>query len=204
MNIIRALILLGAIVTAGWTLSADDVKAVVDKAAPDFTLTDVNGKKLSLNDFKGKYVVLEWINFDCPFVGKHYGSGNMQKLQKTYTAQGVAWLTICSSAPGKQGYYDAQEIKDRLASLNAAPTAYLIDADGQVGKLYGAKTTPHMFIVNPKGILVYAGGIDNIPSTNKDDIVKATNYVKEALDASLAGKRVTVKESKPYGCSVKY
>jgi peroxiredoxin len=176
----------------------------VDQAAPDFTLTGTDGKRHSLSDFKGKFVVLEWVNFDCPFVRKHYGSGNMQKLQKTYTAKNVVWLSICSSAPDKQGYFEVGEIKDRMRQLEAAPTEYLIDPDGVVGRKYEAKTTPHIFIINPEGTLIYAGGIDNIASTNKDDIQKATNYVRETLDKALDGKEVTVKGSKPYGCSVKY
>lgn len=176
----------------------------IDKPAPNFTLKDVEGKSHSLADFKGKFVVLEWINFDCPFVGKHYRSGNMQNLQKTYTAKGVVWLAICSSAPGKQGHFTAEVIKKRLAEAKAAPTAYLTDEDGTVGKLYGAKTTPHMFIIDPKGTLVYAGGIDDIRSTDVADIAKAKNYVTAALDEALAGKPVTEKVTTPYGCSVKY
>ena len=178
--------------------------AHVDEEAPDFTLTDSNGAKHSLSDYKGKWVVLEWVNFGCPFVRKHYNSGNMQSLQKTYTDKGVVWLSICSSAPGKQGYYEGEELRTEIKDHESHATAYLIDADGAVGRMYEAKTTPHMFIIDPKGILVYAGGIDNIASTDKDDIVKATNYVRETLDAGFAGKEITVKGSRPYGCSVKY
>jgi peroxiredoxin len=176
----------------------------VDQAAPEFTLTGTDGKRHSLSDYKGKYVVLEWVNFDCPFVRKHYGSGNMQSLQKAYTAKDVVWLSICSSAPEKQGYFEVAEIKDRMKQLEAAPTQYLIDPDGAVGKKYEAKTTPHIFIINPEGKLIYAGGIDNIASTNVDDIPKATNYVRETLDRSMAGQEIIVKGSKPYGCSIKY
>lgn len=176
----------------------------VDQPAPNFTLSDIDGKRHSLTDFKGKFVVLEWVNYDCPFVRKHYGSGNMQSLQKMYTGKGVVWLSICSSAPEKQGYFENEEVKDRMEDLEAAPTSYLIDPDGIVGKLYEAKTTPHMFIVNQEGVLIYAGGIDNIASTDKEDIKKATNYVSTTLDEAMAGKEVTVKSSKPYGCSVKY
>jgi hypothetical protein len=128
----------------------------------------------------------------------------MQSLQKEYTGKGVAWLSICSSAPDKQGYFEVAEIKDRMKQLEASPTAYLIDPDGEVGRTYEAKTTPHMFVIDPDGVLIYAGGIDDIASTDKEDIKKATNYVKETLDAAMAGKEVTVKGSKPYGCSVKY
>jgi glutathione peroxidase-family protein len=190
------------LLAAGQQLSIAGPK--IDQAAPDFKLTDATGKEHSLSDFKGKWVVLEWVNFGCPFVKKHYGSGNMQGLQKTYTGKDIIWLTICSSAPGKEGYYEREELNAKIKAMNANPTAYLIDADGMVGKMYEAKTTPHMFIVNPEGKLAYAGGIDNIASTDKDDIKEATNYVREALDAGLAGKAIVVKSTKPYGCSVKY
>ncbi len=178
--------------------------ARVDQSAPDFSLMDSHGKKHSLSDFKGKWVVLEWVNFGCPFVRKHYDSKNMQSLQKAYTGKDVVWLSICSSAPGKQGYYEGEELTSQIKEEGSYATAYLIDGEGTVGKMYEARTTPHMYIVNPEGVLVYAGGIDNIASSNKDDIAKANNYVKEALDSGLAGKEVAVKASKSYGCSVKY
>ncbi len=185
------------------TITAAD-KAEIDKPAPDFTLTDTNGKSHSLSDFKGKYVVLEWINFGCPFVRKHYNSGNMQKLQKTYTGKDVVWLSICSSGEGKQGYMEADDINEELEDKAAAMTAYLVDASGKVGKMYGAKTTPHMYIIDPEGVLVYAGGIDDIPSTDTDDIETAKNYVSVNLDLLLEGKEIDTKVSKPYGCGVKY
>jgi peroxiredoxin len=178
--------------------------AKVDESAPGFTLPDQNGQKRSLSDFRGKYVVLEWVNFGCPFVRKHYDSGNMQNLQKEYTAKGVVWLSLSSSAPGKQGYFEPAEIKERLVKEKAVPTAYLIDAEGEVGKKYEAKTTPHMFIIDPQGTLIYAGGIDDKASTDREDIASAKNYVRSALDQALAGKPVSVKGSRPYGCSVKY
>jgi len=178
--------------------------AKVDQPAPAFTLTDSDGNRHSLSDFKGKYVVLEWVNYDCPFVMKHYGSGNMPALQEEYTGKDVVWLSICSSAPGKQGHFETAALKERMKKEKAAPTAYLIDEDGTVGKMYEARTTPHMYIINPEGTLVYAGGIDNMASTNKDDIPKATNYVREGLNAALEGKTIATKTSKPYGCSVKY
>jgi peroxiredoxin len=178
--------------------------ASVGAPAPTFTLTDAGGKTYSLTDFKGKYVVLEWVNFGCPFVRKHYDSGNMQKLQKFYTGKGVAWLSICSSAPGKQGYFEGKQLTERIAREKSMATAYLVDKEGTVGQAYGAKTTPHMFIINPQGTLVYAGGIDDRPSTNREDIKGAVNYVREALDAALSGKPVKVSASRPYGCSVKY
>ena len=178
-------------------------KAKIDAPAPTFSLVDYKGKTQSLGSFEGKFVVLEWTNFDCPFVHKHYDSGNMQSLQKKYGDEGVVWLRICSSAPGKQGYYDPSEIEERLDKDKSAAADYLIDADGSVGRMYGAKTTPNMFVIDPKGILIYAGGIDDIKSTNKADIARATNYVSACLDAAMAGKPVAVKESTPYGCSVK-
>ena len=176
----------------------------VNKPAPNFTLTDHLGKKHSLSDYKGQYVVLEWINFDCPFVRKHYGSGNMQALQKEYTQKGVVWLSVCSSAPGKQGYFGSKEISKRLKELTAAQNAYLIDSDGKVGKLYGAKTTPHIFIIAPDGTSIYNGAIDSIRSTDKDDIQKAENYVRSVLDAALGSKEIKPFSTVPYGCSVKY
>ena len=178
--------------------------AVVGQPAPDFTLVDSNGARHSLSGLKGKVVVLEWVNFECPFVGKHYGSGHMQTLQKAYTGKGVVWLSVNSSAEGKQGYYAPQKINALMKEKGASPTAYLIDTDGAVGRAYGAKTTPHMFVVDPKGAVVYAGGIDDTPSTDQADIATAKNFVSAALDETLAGKPVTTASSAPYGCSVKY
>ena len=190
-----------AALAAGLLLAAD---AKVGKPAPDFTLMDSHGKKHSLSDYKGKFVVLEWVNFGCPFVKKHYNSGNMRKLQKIYTEKGVVWLSICSSAKGKQGYFETKKINQLLKEKGAAPTAYLTDAEGTVGKMYGAKTTPHMFVIDTTGVLIYAGGIDDKPSTKLKDIDGAFNYVQAALDSALAGKPVKIKTARPYGCSVKY
>ena len=176
----------------------------IGSAAPDFKLTDTDGKTHSLAEHKGKYVVLEWTNPQCPFVQKHYGSGNMQKLQTEYTKKGVVWLSIDSSAQGKEGYLTADQGKAWLKEAGAAPTALLLDADGTVGKLYGAKATPNMYIIDPEGKLVYAGAIDSIPSPNKADIDKATNYVQTGLDQAMAGKALTTSSTKPYGCGVKY
>jgi len=176
----------------------------IGKPAPNFTLTDSKGEVHSLKDYRGKYVVLEWINYDCPFVKKHYNSGNMQALQKKYTAKDVVWLAINSSAKGKQGNFSTEEIMKRSAEHGAAFSAYLMDADGMVGKWYGAKTTPHMFIINPEGKIEYAGAIDDIKSTRVADVDKATNYIAAALDALLSGEEVTTPLTKPYGCSVKY
>ena len=184
-------------------INASD-KAEIDKKAPDFKLKDTNGKEHSLSDFKGKYVVLEWNNFGCPFVKKHYNSKNMQQLQKKYTGKDVVWLTINSSAPGKEGHFSSEELNKKIKEQDANMTAYLIDEKGTVGKTYGAKTTPHMYVINPEGTLIYAGGIDDIASTDTDDIKKAKNYVAAALDAAMAGKKIETKTSQPYGCSVKY
>jgi peroxiredoxin len=176
----------------------------IGKAAPNFSLPDTNGKTQSLADFKGKYVVLEWYQPDCPFVGKHYRSGNMQALQKEYTAKGVVWLSIDSSAPGEQGNYPAEKLNEFAAKDGAARTALLLDPAGNVGKLYGAQTTPDMYVIDPNGILVYKGAIDNKRSTDLADVKTATNYVKTALDAVLSGKSVATTSTRPYGCNVKY
>ncbi|MEZ5357293.1 MAG: thioredoxin family protein [Candidatus Zixiibacteriota bacterium] len=178
--------------------------AEVGKHAPNFTLTDANGKTHSLSDFKGKYVVLEWVNFGCPFVVKHYKSGNMQNLQAKYTKKGVTWLSICSSAPGNQGYFEGDELKKQIKDNNFKASAYMIDASGEVGRMYNAKTTPNMYIINPEGVLVYAGAIDDKPSTNLEDVEGASNYISMALDQAMAGKSVQVASTQPYGCSVKY
>lgn len=179
-------------------------EAKLNEQAPNFKLKDSNGKEHSLSDFKGKLIVLEWINYECPFVKKHYDSKNMQTLQEKYTKQGLIWLTICSSAESKQGNFANDEINRRSKKHNAKFTAYLNDSDGKVGKMYGAKTTPHMYIINEEGKLVYAGGIDDKASTDLEDIKDAKNYVSLALEELLAGKDVSVQSSKPYGCSVKY
>ncbi|MCX7868918.1 MAG: thioredoxin family protein [Terrimicrobiaceae bacterium] len=176
----------------------------IGKPAPEFTLKDCSGKQHSLSDFRGKTVVLEWVNHGCPFVVKHYSAGNMQKLQKDATARGVVWLSICSSAPGKQGHMSAAEAAKKCEEVGSHATAYLLDEDGQVGRLYAAKRTPEMFVINPEGILVYKGAIDDKPSANSADIPGAKNFVTAALDEVLAGKPVSKPETAAYGCSVKY
>lgn len=177
---------------------------VVGRPAPNFKLADANGKPVMLSDFRGKTVVLEWNNPGCPFVQKHYNSGNMQKAQARAAGDGVVWLTINSSAPGKQGHMSGAEAKSFVAKAGARPTAYLLDPRGVVGKAYEAKTTPHMYIVNKAGTLVYAGGIDDKPTKNAGDINSARNHVLAALTELKAGKAVSVATSRPYGCAVKY
>jgi len=179
-------------------------KVAVGTAAPDFTLLDSSGKKRSLTEFKGKVVVLEWNNPQCPFVGKHYGSGNMQKQQSDATAAGVVWLTINSSATGKQGDIDGPAANAYVAKVGGKQTAYLLDPQGKAGHLYGARTTPHMYVIDQAGVLRYMGGIDSIASTDKDDLANATQYVPQVLAELAAGKPVSVPTSEPYGCSVKY
>jgi peroxiredoxin len=178
--------------------------ATIGKPAPNFELSDYKGDQHSLSDYKGKFVVLEWINFVCPFSRKHYESGNMPTLQKEYVKKGVVWLSINSSALDKQGNFSADKIKEELKAYKASPTAYLVDPDGHVGRLYGAKTTPDMYVINPRGVLIYKGAIDDKPTADKDDIPDAKNYVKAALDEAIANKPVTITETKSYGCSVKY
>jgi peroxiredoxin len=178
--------------------------AKVGEAAPDFTGMASNGKTVHLSDYRGRYVVLEWHNNGCPYVGKQYNSGNMQQLQKRWTGQGVAWFTILSSAPGKQGNVSAGDENAYLAKMQAAPTAALLDPTGNIGHLYDAKTSPHMFVINPQGVVVYDGAIDDKPTTELSDVPGATNYVSLALEQSMAGKPVATPVTRPYGCSVKY
>ncbi|MBC8000245.1 MAG: thioredoxin family protein [Leptolyngbya sp.] len=184
--------------------AASATSAEVGKTAPAFTLSDWDGKSRKLSDFKGKIVVLEWFNQGCPFVQKHYDSNNMQTLQKKYTGKGVVWLSICSSAEGKQGADSGAGHKKTFKEKGAAPTAVLLDSEGTVGRLYSAKTTPHMFVIDGKGILVYAGAIDDNTSADKEAVKTAKNYVAAAVDETIAKKPVTTNSTKAYGCSVKY
>ena len=184
--------------------AAQTDQADIGEPAPDFTLEAADGETHSLSDFEGKYVVLEWLNFECPFVGKHYGSGNMQALQEKYTDEGVVWLSIVSSAPGKQGYYPPKEMIEQKKRHNGNMTAILMDPDGEIGKTYGATVTPHMYVINSDGELVYRGGIDDKPTTDEADIEGATNYVDRALTAVMNGEEVSPKQAKPYGCTIKY
>lgn len=177
---------------------------VVGQPAPNFKLNDANGGVVTLSDFKGKPVVLEWNNPGCPFVQKHYGSGNMQKTQAAAKAAGAVWLSINSGGPGEQGHMNGAEAKAFVASAKAQPAAYLLDPKGVVGKGYDAKTTPHMYVIDAKGTLVYAGGIDDKPTADPADINGARNHVLAALSELKAGKAVSVATSRPYGCNVKY
>lgn len=197
---------LTAAAVAGWLAfsASDALSATVGEKAPAFTATTADGKTVSLSDFAGKVVVLEWHNKECPFVVKHYESGNMQALQKELTAKDVVWLTVNGSAEGKQGYETGEQALKTAADGSAAPTHILIDSNNAISKAYEAKTTPHMFVVNKEGTLVYAGAIDDRASFKQEDIPGAKNYVREAVNAVLEGKPVETASTKPYGCGVKY
>ncbi len=181
------------------TLSADP-----GKPAPVFSLTDLEGKQVSLKDFKGRWVALEWTNPDCPFVQKHYKSGNMQETQKLAADKKIAWIQVNSTTPSHQDYKNSAQMKDWNAAMKAILAHAALDADGKVGRAYGAKTTPQMVLINPGGVVVYHGAIDSIRSANPADIPKAINYMKAAINEALAGKPVTHASTVPYGCSVKY
>lgn len=172
--------------------------------APDFKGTDSNGVAHTLSQYRGKYVVLEWANKGCPYDQKHYLSGNMEALQREWTGKGVVWLSVISSAPGEQGSVTPAEENQYLKTMKAAPTAALLDPDGTIGRLYQAKTTPHMFVIDPTGKLIYQGAIDDKPTTDQADIKTAHNYLNEALNSAMAGKSVPTATTRPYGCSVKY
>ena len=194
----RSLLLLLALAT--W-VHAD---AEIGKPAPAFTLPTCESKSVSLSDFKGKVVVLEWTNYGCPFVVKHYGSGNMQKLQADAAAKGVVWLSICSSAPNQQGHATPADALKACTEKNSAATAYLIDESGATGRAYGAKRTPEMYVINADGVLVSHGAIDDKKSADPADIATAKNLVAAAIDETLAGKPVSIPETEAYGCSIKY
>ena len=204
MKTLTKIILTGTVLCAALN-SGLAATAEVGQTAPDFTLTDINGTKHSLSEFKGRTVVLEWVNPECPFVIKHYDkSGNIPKLQQAATADGIVWLSINSASAGKEGDYDAAQVKAWQQRSKASATAYFRDQDGEVGKLYDARTTPPMFIIDGGGTLVYAGGIDSIRSSRVGDIERATNYVREALKDLQSGQPVRTRNSQPYGCSIKY
>jgi peroxiredoxin len=202
MKSLLTIFLLASSIAAHSTAAANP--ATVGQPAPNFTATDTNGKTVSLADFKGKHVVLEWVNPGCPFVQKHYGAQNMQATQKDATSKGVVWLAINSTSTDAGDYKAPAAMGSWMQSQKAAASATLMDADGKVGRAYGARTTPHMYVVSPTGTLVYAGAIDSKPTANPADIKGATNHVNAALAEALAGKPVSVASTKPYGCSVKY
>lgn len=195
-----ALILASAAFTAGAAIASP----TIGQPAPTFVATDSNGKAVRLADYKGKTVILEWTNSGCPFVQKHYGSGNMQKTQGAARDAGVVWLTVNSGAPGKQGHFSGAQANAYVAGQKAKPSAYLIDSRGVIGRGYDAKTTPQIAIVDPAGTLVYQGGIDDKPTADPADIAGARNHVLAALDEMKAGKPISVAETRPYGCAVKY
>jgi peroxiredoxin len=199
MKSIRAFLLVPVALVALAALAAR-----VGEPAPDFTGTDSHGQTHKLSDYRGKFVVLEWHNNGCPYTRKHYESGNMQNLQKEWTLKGVVWLTVISSAPDSQGYVSAAQENDYLEKMHAVPTAAILDPKGEIGHLYEAKTTPHMFIINPQGVLIYNGAIDDKPTSDQSDIAGARNYVSAALQEAMAGQPVAVASTRPYGCSVKY
>ncbi len=201
-NFILLLLIFGFSLSLALNVQAGE--PVIGKPAPGFTLMGANGKEHSLSDYKGSFIVLEWFNPDCPFVKKHYNSKNMQKLQKHYREKGVVWMIINSSAKGRQGHCTTERANEVIKEKDMVSTAFLLDHDGKVGKMYGAKTTPHMYVIDKEGLLIYNGAIDNMPTTKIKDIKDAKNYVWEALDEAMAGKSVSVKSSQPYGCSVKY
>ena len=176
----------------------------VGQPAPDFTLRDASGKPVKLSDFRGKHVVLEWINPGCPYVKKHYNSGNMAATQKEAVDKGVVWLAINSTEKSSWDYMEPAKLVAWQQERKARPSVVLMDEEGTAGKAYGARTTPHMYIVDPQGRLIYAGGIDNVPSSDPEDIKKAVNYVRQGLNEALAGKPLSASTTRPYGCSIKY
>lgn len=200
---ISALLVAIALAAASFGAKAADI-ARPGAPAPAFTAPDIAGHPVNLTDYAGKTIILEWTNDGCPFVGKHYNSGNMQALQRRFTEAGDIWLTVASSAPGEQGFVTPDAARADIARWNAAPSDYLLDPDGVVGHLYDARATPHMVVIDPKGAVAYIGAIDDKRSTDLDDVKTAKNYVAAALDELAAGKPVTVVATHDYGCSVKY
>jgi peroxiredoxin len=200
-----AMLFSGVVFSASFAVSTAAVAvAAVGQPAPAFTVTDTSGKTVSLADYKGKHVVLEWVNPGCPYVQKHYNSANMPGTQKDATGQGVVWLAVNSTHTGASDYMAPAKLAGWMKDKGGAPTATLMDADGKVGRAYGARTTPHMYLIAPDGKLVYAGAIDSKASSNPADIKTATNYVKQAVGESLAGKPVSTAVTQAYGCSIKY
>lgn len=185
-------------------VGAANAQAVVGKPAPLFQAKDINGNTVKLSDFAGKHVVLEWFSTSCPFVRKHYVSGNMPATQRTTIGKGAIWISINSDARNPSDKESITRVQSWAAGFKASPTATILDGEGSIGKAYGARATPHMFIINPQGTLIYAGAIDNRPSANPADVAGATNYVRQALEESLSGAAVSQPRSQPYGCGIKY
>jgi alkyl hydroperoxide reductase subunit AhpC len=195
----------GLLVVAGLSMGAAQLGGPqIGEPAPGFALHDTHGQLHSLDQYRGQWVVLEWLNYGCPYVVKHYRTGNIPDQQARWAERGVKWLAIVSSAPGKQGHYEPDEMNARSARFGSRATAVLMDPDGTVGRAYEAKTTPHMFVIDPDGRLVYMGGIDDVATARDEDLARATQYVDRALTQALAGEPVAVPVSRPYGCSVKY
>jgi peroxiredoxin len=203
-GIAGAAALICAGLTHGPSSANPAAQARIGAPAPTFSLTDSNGKAVALGDFKGKTVVLEWTNHDCPYVRKQYGGNAMQALQKKWTGQGIVWLTVISSAKGEQGYVTPEQANKLTAERGAAPTAVVFDTKGDVGRAYGAQTTPHMYVITGDGKLVYMGGIDDKATTRLDDLKTAKNFVDQALSEIAQGKPVSVTTARPYGCTIKY
>jgi hypothetical protein len=203
-NTVRSALAALALSSLAWQATAASAAPEVGKTAPDFAATDINGKAVNLSELRGKTVVLEWTNNDCPYVVKHYGSGNMQALQRDAAKDGVVWISLISSAKNAEGHVSPAEAAELTKSRNAAPSTIVLDESGKIGRAYEARTTPHMFVINPQGNLVFMGGIDDKPSTRTSDIAGATNYVRAALDAVKTGKPVATPVARPYGCSIKY
>ncbi len=205
MRVLAALLLFGILgLPQVSDLSAQMQDPEIGAAAPGFTLPDTQGKEHSLRDYAGQWVVLEWLNYGCPFVQKHYGSGNMQKLQAEYGEKGVVWLSVVSSAPGEQGYYEPSEMNVRNEENGNRAAAVLLDPEGTTGRAYGARTTPQMYVIDPDGVLLYNGAIDDTPSPRLSDIEGAKNYLVQALGEAMSGRTVTQPTTQPYGCSVHY
>jgi len=197
--------ILGAALATGWfTAIGASAQAVIGQPAPAFTTIDASGKSVSLSDFKGKHVVLEWVNPGCPYVQKHYNSGNMPATQKAATSKGVTWLTVSSTSKDAGDYRAPKELVGWIEGKGGAPSATLIDDNGKIGRAYGARTTPHMYLIDPHGKLLYAGAIDSKATSNPADIAAATNYVNQAVGEALAGKPVSQPTTRAYGCSIKY
>ncbi len=195
---------MGVIAVTPVSLHAQLSDPEIGNPAPGFVLPDTYGARHSLADYSGKWIVLEWLNYECPYVGKHYKSGNMQALQRDYGAKGVVWLVIVSSAPGKQGYHPPEEMNALSADRGSKALAVLLDPEGTVGRRYGARTTPQMVVINPEGVLLYNGAIDDRPTARLSDIKGAHNYLVAALEEAMNGKEVSTPTTQPYGCSVKY